>query len=464
MPVLVPIGLVTGILLFAATQMELRDLDLYWHIRAGAELLSGTSPQDIGTDWSFAPDAVPWVTTQWLAEVAMRLLYLAGGWSALVAFRAVTAAIATAILAHGTLKGRSAFLASFPFVIAAAATIASSQERPNQATLIGAAVLGPVLFRALATGRVPRWWLLLPGTWLWANFHGGWILVPGVLILVSIARVLDHGLRDKPARLALALGVASAVAGTLTPAGLESTLAVVRFSAAAELISEWRPTIPMELPGLLTVAMGGLIAIAWAKSPIPRSEVLVTLALFLFSWAAIRNIAPALLVLAPLAAERLCVAFPSVGRDPEPRWSAPVAITVAGALLFAGLATIPGRNHLPTSEFPVSLARQIGDLPGQQRVLNHYNTAGLILFFGDPQDQVGIDGRTDRYGSEYLSDYTGLSDLAGDWESLLSELDPTVALLEADSALTHVLITEQGWQQLGVDGAWVLLSPPLEGR
>ena len=99
-------------------------------------------------------------------------------------------------------------------------------------------------------------------------------------------------------------------------------------------------------------------------------------------------------------------------------------------------------------------------MPGPQRVLNDYNVAGFVLYFAKPADQVAIDGRTDRYGAEYIKSYVGLKDLTGGWESLLAELDPTVALLEKDSALAHVLVSEKSWAQIGQDGDWVLLSAP----
>jgi hypothetical protein len=459
-PTSIFVGLIIGLLLYASTQFAVRDIDLYWHLRAGSELLAGTSPGDIGADWSFAPDPLPWVTTQWLAEVVLRLLHNAGGWSALIAYRTVTAALAVAILSHGTLRGRPTILAAFPFVIASTAAILVSQERPNQATLVGAALLGPVMVRGLAGIGLPRWWLLLPGTWLWANYHGGWILVPGVLLLLSFARVLDHGIRDRTARRSLLLGFVALLVGTLTPAGTESTFATLRFSAAAELIQEWMRTVPLADSGLLVTAMVFVIAVGWARSTIPRSEVVVTVVLVVFSWTAVRNVAPALLIISPLVAERLSLAFPKVGRDPEPRWSAPLGVAIACVMTVAGIATIPGRSHLPVEQFPVSLARQIGEMTGPQRVLNDYNVAGFILYFAKPEDQVAIDGRTDRYGAKYIKSYVGLKDLTGEWESLLTELDPTVALLEADSALAHVLVTEKSWTLASQDGNWVLLTAP----
>jgi hypothetical protein len=450
-------------LLYASATLAIRDIDLYWHLRAGRELLSGVRANAVGSEWSFAPDPEPWVTTQWLSEVVLYLAHSAGGWPAMVGYRTVTAALCVAILAHSTLKGRPAALAAFPFLAASAAAISFSQERPNQATLIGAAALGPVLLRGLTGVHLPRWWLILPATWAWANLHGGWVLVPCVLALIALGRALDHGLADSTGRRALWLSVVSVVIGTLTPAGVSSTIAVLRFSGATDAIQEWGRTAPLDGPGLLTVAMLAMFLTGWARSTVPDSEAVATVLLLLFSWTALRNVAPALLILAPLVAHRLCVAFPKIGRDPEPRWSAPLGIAVACGLLVLGLATMRGRELLPIDKYPVTLAGQISDLTGSQRVLNDYDVAGLVLFFADPEDQVGIDGRSDKYGAEYIDTYLDLTHrLPQDWPELLSELDPTAALLTSDSPIAHVLVTERGWREIGRENHWILLEEPSQ--
>ena len=314
---------------------------------------------------------------------------------------------------------------------------------------------------ALVQGRTPRWWLLLPATWLWANLHGGWLLVPVLLAVLAVGRLLDNGWHDPPVRRLSLLALLTTVCGSLTPAGPSSTLGFARLSgAAADQIQEWERTAPLSGLGVLCSGMLLLIAISWARTRVPWSEALAASALVLLAWSALRNVAPALLILAPLVAQRLCLAFPSIGRDPEPRWSAPLGVGLALALMGAGLATMPNRELLPDDVLPVELAQRIGDLPGDQRVLNDYNTSGLVLFFAGEGDQVGIDGRTDRYGADYIRSYLELQDVQGDWEPLLDELDPTVALLRSDEALAHVLSAERGWVELGREGDWVLLAPP----
>jgi hypothetical protein len=456
------LGVLAGLGVLASSMTSLRDIDLYWHILAGRELLAGVPADRIGATWSSASVASSWTTTQWLSEILMAQLHDWSGWTGQAMFRVTTAAATVGVLAWTTLRGRSKALAGFPFLMASALVVFVSQDRPSQFTLIGAAWLGGVLVTGLTRQVLPRWWVLLPVTVLWANLHGGWVLVPMVLWLLALCLALTDG--DREPRIvawSAGLGLAAVAAGCLTPAGLSGLTAPWRFSEAAALISEWAPVAPASQVGWLSVAMLGLLLLGWSASRLPRAEAAAALALLTFSWLAIRNLAPGLVMLAPLTAHRLCAAFPAVGRR-EPRWSVPAGIAAAALLTVAGIVNVAARgdDNLPTASQPIALAERIAALPAGQRVLNDYNTAGMVLYFGGASTRVAIDGRTDRYGSGYIGRYRDLLDLRGDWQPLLDELDPTAALLEADSPLAGQLLREWGWQQVGAaDSGYILLVP-----
>lgn len=453
------VGVFSGFLLLALSWPPLLDVDLYWHLRAGQELLGGISPGQVGADWSFAPDPRPWTSTQSLSEVVLYLMHQAGGWSALIVFRTLSAALILVVLAYATLKGRSPALAGLPYSIAAVATISASQERPQQATLLGAAMLGMVVVQGLTEGRVPRWWIVVPGTAIWANLHGGWVLAPAALGLIALGRVVDHGLRDGVAGRLLGLMGLSLLAGSVSPVGPSGIVASLRMSTAAAAIREWARTEPLSEIGLLTAAMVLLVAFAWSLSHgVPRSEFVTTSCLVAFSWSAVRNVAPAMLMLAPLVAHRMCIAFPGMSSRREPGWSAPAGVVAACVLTLIGLISIPSREHLPSDKYPTQLAAQIADLPGAQRVLNDYNVAGLVLFFAGTDDQVAVDGRADRYGADAIDAHLKLIALTGDWEETLERLSPTSALIRDDSPLAHVLEEELSWRVAGRQDKWVLLQ------
>ena len=462
LPFALVLGLVSGIAVYLTSVTSLRDIDLYWHLLAGWELLSGASASSIGTDWSFAPDPLPWTSTQSAAEVLLAAIHDASGWAGVAAYRVVTAALALAALAWSTLRNRPKALAGFPYLLALVMVAFVSQDRPQQFTLMGACLLGGVLVTGLVDRELPKWWLILPATAVWSNLHGGWVLVPFVLSLVSLGILVDTGIRTRQAWTGFLLSGLAFGAGYLTPAGTVGLTAALRLSKATGVIAEWEAIQPAYGFGWLTVAMLGVILIGWvASESLPRSEAVVVLLLLAFTWLAWRNLAPGLALLAPLAAHRLSRGFPAVGR-PEPGWSAPLGIIAALVLTVAGLVNVSTKTNLPTDTEPIGLARAIATLPPGQRVLNDYNTSGIVLYFGGNGTRVAVDGRFDRYGAEYIEDYMSMMWLKGEWARLLDSLAPTSALLKADSALAYVLSEVRGWTVVQEENDYVLLVPPPE--
>ena len=49
----------------------IRDIDVYWHLLVGREILDGVPVGEAGRGWSMAPVADTWVSAQWLAEVVL---------------------------------------------------------------------------------------------------------------------------------------------------------------------------------------------------------------------------------------------------------------------------------------------------------------------------------------------------------------------------------------------------------
>lgn len=465
LPFTAVLGLITGLAILVVSAVSYRDVDIYWHLMAGRELWQGQPPSALGTDWSYAPDPLPWISTQWLGEGLFHVLFTWGGWAALAYYRTLTAAIAVAILAVTTVRGHPAVLAAAPFVVGTVAIAAYSQERTQQLTYIGAAALGGVLVAALSRARLPRWWQIVPITVLWANLHGGWIILPMVFLLIAMGRWLDHGIQDGTGHRALGLAAVALLSGMISPAGLGNVAAVLRFADATDgVIQEWEPVAPTEDVGILTLTLWVIVLVAWRGSGrVPRSEFLVVVSLFIFGWMAWRTIVIAILLLAPLLAHRLAQGYPTMAQRREPRWSMPLGIGLACVLTAAALASIPSQEHLPVDQYPFGLYDRLAQAGvgngSPERVLNDYNVAGMVLWFGGEAPQVAIDGRTDRYGAEYIKVYMDALVMQGDWAAVLDELEPTAALLDEHGPLDEELATE-GWTVLGRENGYVLLTRP----
>ena len=461
----------------ATTAGPLRDVDVFWHVRLGGELLQGVSIYDVGNDWSYAPVPNNWVSTQWLVEILFSWLQTLWGWNGLVAFRAVTTACAFTTLAWVLLprSGRPTsanriWASLITFTLGVFTLTLFAQERPQQISFVLLPLVGMWWLRAVRDGSVPRWWALLLLTAVWANCHGLWVMLPVALGLAIVGRWLDHGRKDPVLRPLLIALLASLVGGCITPIGPLNLLTPFGFASSASQILEWAPTSMISVSTLgLTLSLV-LLSVAWARgrSRPRRSEVLYGLLIVVFGTAAGRNVTPAVLLLAALLGWRLSIAWAGPRRRPAPAGlvtvAKPTAVTIV-ALALAGTAMmVIGTVAIPPDSRPTALVTRIAQEPGSPRVLNGYDVSGLVLWFARPEvsrsvKQVGIDGRADKYGSAYIDQYLSMERGRPGWDATLQELRPDVALLPEKDALVP-LLQAHGWQTIGREAKYVLLTPP----
>lgn len=463
-----------GAFVVSTTGGALRDFDVYWHIRLGNELLNGVSIYDAGSNWSYAPDQLPWVSTQWIVEILFAFLNNVAGFDGLIAFRTVTTAAALITIGWTCLRTNRVWAGLVAFIPAAFTMFVFAQERPQQISFILLPFAGWWWLQATRSGRLPRWWTILVLSALWANCHGLWILLPTALALAAIGRWLDHGWSDLVARQLWLLVIISAIGGSLTPLGPANLLVPLRFASAARSIVEWAPTSFVSVVSLGISAIVVLFAITWVlgRRRAPKSELLLVIVLALFAASAARNIAPAVLILAPVLAVRLSIGF----RGPAPlevpgslqRLGRPLTVLMLTFGLISGVFTVLGSTAIDPATKPVALISKIARLTTPSQVLNGYNASGLVLWFARPQVsasfvQVGIDGRTDRYGSAYIDRYLSMERGQPGWDTMVEQLAPTVALLPDTDALVPLLVS-RGWTETGREAGYVLLLPPGDGQ
>jgi hypothetical protein len=293
------------------------------------------------------------------------------------------------------------------------------------------------------------------------------VILPLALVLAALARLLDHGVRDRVAAQAVLLAVGCFAAACISPSGISNALAILRFSASTSLILEWQPVTFWDWTSIAFVPLVIAIIVAWARGRVrpSRGELLLVLALVAFGTMAWRNLAPAMLMLAPIT---VGVVSRAMGEDdpapahPRPRlWRTTWAAGAVGLVL--GLFLAVTQTPVVDSDVPLPLLARLKDASAPQRVLDTYNVSGPLLWFSGPPPHVlvGIDGRADRYGGDYVRRYQG--DLLGarpGWQSLYDELRPTAALLGKDEPLAGVLVAEKGWVEVARDGGYVLLRSP----
>jgi hypothetical protein len=447
------------------------DIDSYWHVEIGREILARHTLDGLGTAWLGVP-AAPWRTSQWLSEVVMDGAVDHLGWRALIALRLLTAAALFAVLAL-TLVRRRQPIASFLVVLAAVVGLeVLLQDRPATVSLVFAALLGPACERLWVTGRRPPLLAVAAACLLWAQLHGLWVLAPAAFAVVALGALLD-GSRAPAGQLRSALLCAAAsLVGLLNPQGPGSFLLPLRFRDSAGVhIVEWAPTT---FTTTLTIAWGFLLLfliVAWARSPVrvPATELVWSFLWTGFGLLAVRNVGPAILLTAPVVLRAVERSFGGhldrFSAQPSRAMTRVLAATLGAVLVLGVAACIRTMTQLdPLQRTPgLAIARRLAAGPGPIRVWNGYNVSGtLIAFAGGREGHVRlvVDGRSDLWGGAYIDRVTSVQNVGAGWQTDFDRFRPEAVVLPADAPLVTYLMEVRHWRLAFRDGAYDLLLPP----
>jgi hypothetical protein len=429
---------VAGTLLTLSAR-PLDDPDTWWHVRAGDSVLDGHGiPRH--ESWTFTSAGRPWLPTSWAADAAMALAHRLAGWEGLrVLVLLVAAAFATLLIRHlreeTTPEG-----AALTFALVAVVCSGYLRERPQAAALCLAVWLawrGARLREGLGVNLLG----IAGVTWLWAQVHGSWPLVPVVLLVSAV-------LGQQAKRGLLAAGVA-VLAAALTPLGPALLLAPFRVAERAQDIAEWRAVRPLSWQALEILVLVALVVVGVARG-LDGHEALFALAALAGSLSAVRLVAPAVVLASPVLAAAAGRALPRTGAT-TPR-ALPVALALTGAVGAAALiiTTAPIARSVP-----VSLVTALS--PGS-RVLVDYNVGGLVAGLARTS-KPAVDGRTEVFDPAFLASYLAMTRARGDWHAVLDRLDADEAIVRSRGELAPRLVA-LGWRVVARQGTWALLKAP----
>ncbi|MCZ3387202.1 MAG: hypothetical protein LH630_09630 [Actinomycetia bacterium] len=465
-----PLDLLMLVMTFAAGLWVIDPIydinDVFWHILLGDQIRAGTPFAELGSTFSFSVENPDWRTGAWGSEFLMSWLYDLGGWTLLVnVLRLGSIAGVTFVFWRNMVRRWPSRAVLLPYVLAMIALALTIQERPQSVSYVFIALAGVWWYRSVIDDRPPHWLLVGLTAALWANLHGLWVLLPGVMALAFVGRLLNRGLGD-PLRVPMAAALlTSLVGGCLTPLGPSGLLLAVRIQdSATNLINERAPTTLFGWPGYVLLVAGALaLYLLGRAAEATRAELLYVLAIGAFGLMAERNVTPAVLLLTPLLAMLISRALGrraevSVSLRERSRLTVMATVTAAIGVLSVGL-TIGIRDQGPPDSLPVALAARLADEPAPVRLLNDYNWSGVALFYGGADLQGGADGRADYYGADFLTRYQDAVVFGHDLRPLVEDLDPTHALVPTDSA-TAAILQDDGWTVVDSDEDHILLVAP----
>ena len=466
----------------------LNDGDVWWHIRAGQEVLrAGTVPR-LDT-WSIVGAGRPWTSQDWGANVLLAAGNGLGPWGetalsflfgslVVVAFWIVWRAIAERVRGIGWVS-RTVWL-SIGLVLAGPVM----GVRVQVLDLLMAALVLWICWRYIADPR--RLWLIgLPLiAVVWANLHAGWLLlflIAGAVLVGEMAdRVLKRDLiggaplswgqlRD----LGLAL-IAAAGALVLNPNGVALyayPFYTVGITSLNRYVMEW---FPASLDTLFGQLLAGFFVVAvvptvlLGRRRLRTSDALILVGLTLMAYQAIRF----LLIVGPIGgAVAAVVLSPILAGTRLGRWSAAIqarlstpatgargranaALTILLIVLGLGVALVrvspPAQAAEISRVLPVEAVAWLDQHPQGTRIFNRYEWGGYIGQHR-PEQLVFMDGRADVYGDKLLRMYVSIIGLEGDPQVLFDRYGIDYAVFPPDTELADWFDASSHWSRVYAD-------------
>ena len=475
--------------------IPLIDGDVWWHLRAGEEVL--TSARIATTDtWSIVGNGMAWTSQDWLGNVLAAAVYRIGSLGPTllsIAFSMLVVGSLVLLWRGISLRGPETGWLSRLVWLTAGLTVAGPVVGVRvQVVDLPLAVAALFVCWHYVAQRRP---LVL--TWLpliavaWANLHAGWLLLfllgGAVLVGEALDRVLRRDLAPAPLGWVqmgwlAGAGALALVAISLNPNGpglYLYPLETASIAAHRDFLAEWSPPDVASLPGLLFagfVVLGVVptLLVGWRRARV--ADILILMGLTVMAASAARF----LLVTGPIAAAivaftlapeiarsrvgmRLGPIFGRMAHPPRTGAAAAINLALAATLAAAGVGITIARispdaqeaaidEHMPVAAVDWIVANDPGSRP-----FNTYAWGGY-LGFRRPNALVYIDGRSDIYGDPPIRAYADAISLRSDPAALLMAHDIDHVLFNTDHPLADWLDGSGEWRRAYTDAqasVWV---------
>ncbi|MBS1854502.1 MAG: hypothetical protein JST11_03980 [Acidobacteria bacterium] len=424
----------TALLLLTWFTGEIADTDIWLHLMTGRHTLETralTVPDPFSYTSSIDSPAYPGeartryfnLTHEWLAQIAMYLVYSATGFPGLVLLRALL------LIAFCALVGLMVWWRSQGFLRAVAAAIAAGavainfqQSRPFLVTFVFLAATMAILERR-------RWMWALPAVFLmWANMHGGYFMGWAMIGAYCGEALLDR-LRKRPVegeRQLWMVAVASFAASAINPNGLRVIEIMLNYRASGIQASnlEWQYPAFWEPSAYSFVLFGSLLVMLLRRRETRAADWLLLLVFGAASLLAVRNT-----ILMGLVGSVLLFAY-------LPSWkrALPAAATYAAAAALIAAAGLHWRSgdsfqfHEAAWQLPVRAADFLAEHKVSARMFNTYANGGYLVWRLWPMQKDFIDPR--GLSEQAFADYQHILQYAPDVNALLDKYGIQVIVVD----------------------------------
>lgn len=455
------------LLFIAIFAMALRppvDTDMWWHLAAG-RFSPPFAPLKFDL-FSHSVEGNPWLNHSWLSQHVLYGLYRAGGLQAIALATAFLVTLTFLILYPGP---GNPYLKGFSILLAALASSVVWTPRPQLFSFLAFAFV----LKRLGSLRGKPDFLIIPAIFaLWANLHSGYAAGLLLLFLSFAGNIADALLYRDPeagrkARLLSLILPLSLLAVCLNPWGPELLFypaRTLRIKSLQAYIQEWASPdfhLLANHPGIwLTIAV--MLALAFSGIPAGWAELLPLFAFFYLYLMAVRNVAfysmVAVLTLfrhGEIALRRFGLVRPS-GKGS--RLNTLVLFLALLAVVLRGYYTL--RGDAIQAQEALSLPKGAVEFILKEKLagnlFNSYNWGGYLIWHLYPSCRVFVDGRTDLYGDEILSQFLRVMRAEEGWERILDEYKVDMVIVEKNMPLVRCLELKERWRKVYEDSLAVV--------
>jgi hypothetical protein len=428
--------------------------DTFWQYATGQWILAHHAiPYRDPFSWTVR--GTPWVAQEWLWDVALAVVWHIGGLWGVTLFIWAPAWIMWPVMmaTYRRAGGRTPWVL-LPLTAGSAFYLAIFwPARPEGATYLMFALLLYCLVRARQGES--RWaWLLVPLTWVWANFHASFLLAP-IFVAIEVAlaswsaqwgRVVNTAWPPSARRTLWWVLGAMLLAGAATPHGIAFYDYAWRMSThntMRNVITEWfSPNFHLFVYCVLFVLASGLLLWTWLTStPLPLWWIIYTGGL-IYGFLDSQRWLP-----------YLCVALPLLVASLPMSWTPHIRLSMGkGLVLGAGLLAVVAVQW-PANSVAISV-RQGGEPIGAvnyyvahahgARIFNQYAWGDYLIYRHIP---VYIDGRADLYTQTPIwNAYLAVTGLTRNPAGYFAHQQIHWVLIAPHTPLAYWLATQSSWR------------------
>jgi len=451
----------------------LQDPDTLWHIVTGQWILDHARVPTVDF-YSYTQAGKPWISTEWLAEIAFAIAFKLGGWRAVVILTSVSSAATIGIVSFYLLRHLRFSIAIVLTALTDAAINGHFIARPVVFTYVLLAVWMIQLLDAYDDEKfdLPSPFLLTPLMVLWANIHGSFTF--GLALLYIFAGFcLYHSIIKRNYAMCRRLAIVTLVvslAALITPYGIAPVFMTTKLMGMTTIhqIVEWLPPdfqkLPLQLGYLITL----LLAITGLGIRLRGPRLIAFALIAIVGFRYIRGLfmfftlVPIILARPAAACADFLVPQPSRSKtaagdkvlDPvlnflQKRSTPILASCVALAVAMTASCwwredIVPTKSIMPKAAIDAVRAAHIDG-----NVFNSYNFGGYLIWSGIP---TFVDGRAELFGDTFLSKFFAGTDFDLDGGfALLEEYRVKWAILVPTLGLAKALARNPDWDEIYSD-------------